>query len=222
MPPRTNEVDMADIEDEKKELEASVEINNLLSFCKDLAQPFNYNAVTKLDLFGSDLSALPSSLPELLPNLSIMFCAKNKFTEIPALIGWCKNLQVRATNYVHGLHWEQEKPVISLLESSLPSFLPQMVSFKSNQIECIHPEALRPQMRWLILTDNKLEFFPWTIGRCEILQKLMLSGNRLKAIPDEISYCKNLELVRLASNQLEQVSSDRHGRRNGDYVAKII
>ena len=31
-----------------------------------------------------------------------------------------------------------------------------MVSFKLNQIEEIEPEALQPQLRWLILTGNKV------------------------------------------------------------------
>jgi tRNA A-37 threonylcarbamoyl transferase component Bud32 len=78
----------------------------------------------------------------------------------------------------------------------------QMVSFKSNGMKRIHPNALQPQLRWLILTDNALQAIPRTIGRCHILQKLMLSGNALRMLPEEIGNCKRLELVRLASNQL--------------------
>lgn len=83
---------------------------------------------------------------------------------------------------------------------SCPSL--QMVSFKSNQMKRIHPNALQPQLRWLILTDNKLTTIPKEIGRCTILQKLMLAGNRIQRIPEEISNCTNLELVRLACNNL--------------------
>jgi len=80
----------------------------------------------------------------------------------------------------------------------------QMVSFKSNGMRCIHPDALHPQLRWLILTDNELESIPTTIGRCNKLQKLMLSGNELQSLPEEMSNCLNLELVRLASNRLTE------------------
>jgi tRNA A-37 threonylcarbamoyl transferase component Bud32 len=80
----------------------------------------------------------------------------------------------------------------------------QMISFKSNGMKRIHPEALQPQMRWLILTDNCLEELPKEIGRCSILQKLMLAGNQIHTIPEEISNCTKLELVRLASNQLAE------------------
>jgi Protein kinase domain/Leucine rich repeat len=83
---------------------------------------------------------------------------------------------------------------------SCPSL--QMVSFKTNQMKSIHPDALQPQLRWLILTDNKLTSIPKEIGRCTILQKLMLAGNSIQRIPDEISNCTNLELIRLACNEL--------------------
>lgn len=82
----------------------------------------------------------------------------------------------------------------------------KMVGFKCNNLVRIHPDALQPQLRWLILTDNAIESIPKTIGRCKTLQKLMLSGNKLKEVPSEISNCTNLELVRLASNQIQKVS----------------
>lgn len=79
----------------------------------------------------------------------------------------------------------------------------QMVAFKSNGLESIHPDALQPQLRWLILTSNRLREIPDTIGRCTALQKFMLSGNQLTELPTALSQCTNLELVRLATNQLQ-------------------
>lgn len=149
------------------------EIRQLLVLSKSPpSQSLDLSRITKLDLFQAGLTSLPSALPQYLPNLSILFCMKNKFEEVPEVIGQCPNLD--------------------------------MVSFKSNQIREIHPGALQPQMRWLILTDNKITFIPSTIGRCCKLQKFMLSGNLLKEIPTEISHCHNLELIRLASNQLTE------------------
>eukprot|EP00545_Synedropsis_sp_CCMP1620_P005193 CAMPEP_0119019284 /NCGR_PEP_ID=MMETSP1176-20130426/21427_1 /TAXON_ID=265551 /ORGANISM="Synedropsis recta cf, Strain CCMP1620" /LENGTH=449 /DNA_ID=CAMNT_0006973447 /DNA_START=98 /DNA_END=1444 /DNA_ORIENTATION=- len=84
----------------------------------------------------------------------------------------------------------------------------QMVSFKSNQITTIHPNAFKPQLRWLILTDNKIKQLPTTIGNAKALQKLMLSGNQLSSLPTQISECTNLELIRLASNQLTEPPMD--------------
>lgn len=70
----------------------------------------------------------------------------------------------------------------------------------------IHPDALQPQLRWLILTGNNITELPETLGRCENLQKLMLSGNELTSLPESINKLRSLELVRLACNQLEEVS----------------
>jgi hypothetical protein len=128
--------------------------------------------ISKLDLSNCDLSTLPAGLPEAVPNLSILFLSKNRFREMPAVIGQCSKLQ--------------------------------MIAFKDNGMESIHPDALQSQLRWLILTDNKLRTLPEEIGRCCLLQKLMLSGNQLEQLPESIAKCTKLELIRLASNQLRE------------------
>lgn len=137
--------------------------------------PLDLSTLTKLDLPNLGLTELPSCLPEICPALSILFCPKNKFVEVPSLIGDCPNLQ--------------------------------MVSFKECQtIQSIHPEALQPQMRWLILTGNQISSLPDTIGRCTKLQKFMLSGNQISELPSPeiLSKLQNLELIRLACNQLTE------------------
>jgi hypothetical protein len=128
--------------------------------------------ISKLDLSNCNLSTLPEGLPEAVPNLSILFLSKNRFHEMPAVIGQCSKLQ--------------------------------MIAFKDNGMESIHPDALQSQLRWLILTDNKLRTLPEEIGRCCLLQKLMLSGNQLEELPESIAKCTKLELIRLASNQLRE------------------
>jgi len=133
------------------------------------------SSLTKLDLPNLGLTELPSCLPDICPSLSILFCPKNKFVEVPSVIGQCKHLQ--------------------------------MVSFKECQtIRSIHPEALQPQMRWLILTGNQISKLPDTLGRCVKMQKFMLSGNCLTKLPSKEIWSKlqNLELIRLACNQLQE------------------
>ena len=131
--------------------------------------------LTTLNLPECNLSSLPGELPRIVPNLSILFCPKNQFKELPAIIGECPKLQ--------------------------------MVSFKDNGMETIHPDALQPQMRWLILTGNQITSIPESIGRCKRMQKLMLSGNSLTVLPKAISELTNLELIRLACNKIQDVSS---------------
>lgn len=172
----------------KEEREGDDEIRQLIVLSKIPPSPsLDLSTITKLDLFQADLTSLPSALPKYLPNLSILFCMKNNFEEVPEVIGQCPKLE--------------------------------MVSFKSNQIREIHPEALQSQMRWLILTDNKITSIPSTIGRCSKLQKFMLSGNLIKKIPKEISRCHNLELIRLASNQLTEPPMELLGLPKLSWVA---
>ena len=56
--------------------------------------PSTFSNITKLNLPECGLSSLPANLGTWLPNLSILFCPKNKFEELPAVIGSCPNLQV--------------------------------------------------------------------------------------------------------------------------------
>ncbi len=78
-----------------------------------------------------------------------------------------------------------------------------MVGFKSNQIEDVPAKSLPANLRWLILTDNRLQALPENIGHCSELQKLMLAGNQLSSLPDSLAHCHRLELIRLSANRLK-------------------
>jgi hypothetical protein len=56
-----------------------------------------------------------------------------------------------------------------------------MIGFKSCRLHTVPDAALPPTLRWLILTDNRIETLPAGIGRCTGLRKLALAGNRLAA-----------------------------------------
>lgn len=78
----------------------------------------------------------------------------------------------------------------------------EMVGFKANRIERVPAAALPPSLRWLILTDNRIEELPSALGLRANLQKLMLAGNRLSALPEALAGCDRLELLRIAANRL--------------------
>jgi serine/threonine protein kinase len=80
-----------------------------------------------------------------------------------------------------------------------------MVGFKANRISRVSAKALPRKLRWLILTDNRVEALPDELGTCTDLQKLMLAGNRLEALPDSLAGCGQLELLRLAANRLTEL-----------------
>ncbi len=125
-----------------------------------------------LNLSGNQLSSLPDDLPRL-HKLRIIFCSDNLFTELPAVLGQCKNLT--------------------------------MVGFKANQISRVPAEALAPTLRWLILTDNRIQSLPSSIGKCTQMQKLMLAGNELNDLPAELASCEQLELLRLSANRFSVI-----------------
>jgi hypothetical protein len=80
-----------------------------------------------------------------------------------------------------------------------------MISFKSNQIHTV-PENVFPSMlKWLILTNNKIEKTPKSIGDCLFLQKGTIAGNQTKELPSEMSNCVNLELLRISANKLQSI-----------------
>lgn len=92
--------------------------------------------------------------------------------------------------------------------TELPAVLGQcpalsMVGFKSCRITQVPAEALPPQLRWLILTDNYIEVLPDALGDCHRLQKLALAGNRLRALPESMERLQALELLRISANQLQ-------------------
>lgn len=94
--------------------------------------------------------------------------------------------------------------------TELPACLGQcaqlsMIGFKANQIESVPSAALPPQLRWLILTDNRIRHLPEALGQRPLLQKLMLAGNHLHALPERLTDCKRLELIRLAANQFTEL-----------------
>lgn len=125
-----------------------------------------------LDLSGNALSALPDDFARL-HKLRILFASNNPFTELPEVLGQCRQLS--------------------------------MVGFKANRIATVAGNALPPQLRWLILTDNQIDELPPQIGDCAHLQKLMLAGNRLRFLPEELAACSRLELLRLAANRLDEL-----------------
>ncbi|CAK7239307.1 MAG: hypothetical protein STHCBS139747_000737 [Sporothrix thermara] len=144
-----------------------------------------------LDLSGTGLSALPSDLGARLPRLRIAFFSNCNFTKFPnvALAG-CPRLEMVAFRK-NGMEGFESTTSASADDNN------------DDDDDDDNNVAFPPQLRWLILTDNRLTHIPASIGRCARLEKCMLAGNRLKGLPDAMAGCRNLALLRLAANQLE-------------------
>ena len=83
----------------------------------------------------------------------------------------------------------------------------EMVGFKANMISTISEKAISKNIRWLILTNNRMTQLPKSIGNCTRLQKVALAGNQLTSLPIEMAQCKNLELLRISANHIKELPS---------------
>ena len=76
------------------------------------------------------------------------------------------------------------------------------IGFRATGLREVPADALPAGLRWLTLTDNRIDHLPEALGERPDLQKLMLSGNRLHRLPDSLAGASRLELLRIAANRL--------------------
>lgn len=161
----------------------------------DLIQS-GYDSATRRLSLACGLTQFPLEILELADSLEILDLSNNQLTTLPDELSQLHRLK---TVFFSNNRFEAVPEVLS----QCPQL--SMIGFKSNQIKHLPAQALPPQVRWLILTDNRLEQLPTSIGSQSRLQKLMLAGNQLHSLPDELAACHNLELIRLAANQLTEL-----------------
>ena len=142
------------------------------------------------------LSEFPEEILALSDSLELLVLSDNALRSLPETFSQLKNIKVV---FFNNNRFE-----------SFPSVLAQcpnlsMISFKGNQLTKVPEGVLSPNIRWLILTDNRITALPNDIGRLSKLQKLMLAGNKLRSLPPEMQNCTRLELVRLSANQLTEL-----------------
>jgi len=149
----------------------------------------------RLDL-SCGLTEFPQEIFQLADTLEILNLSGNALSSLP-----------------HDLHRLTRLRILFCSDNQfteLPACLGQcpqlsMIGFKANRIEQVSGAALPPQLRWLILTDNRIRHLPDELGQRPLLQKLMLAGNRLQRLPASLINCKRLELIRLAANRFTEV-----------------
>lgn len=139
------------------------------------------------------LSEFPRAIFALADTLELLDLSGNQLSSLPTDFSRLHRLRVLFAS--------------DNLFTELPAVLGQcsslsMIGFKANRIRHVPAGALPQALRWLILTDNQVEFLPPDVGHCQPLQKLMLAGNRLHALPDELAQCRQLELLRISANPL--------------------
>ncbi len=161
----------------------------------DLLRSGQLQGMNRLDLAAS-LTEFPIEIFELADSLEILNLSDNNLRSLPADLGRLHQLKII---FLSNNDFEEVPEVLA----DCPNL--SMVGFKSNKIRVLAENILPVGVRWLILTNNKLERLPKSIGQLQSLQKLMLAGNQLRSLPDEMAACQNLELIRLAANRLESL-----------------
>ena len=150
-------------------------------------------AGTKQLNLSAGLTEFPREIFTLADTLEILNLTGNALSSLPDDFGRLHQLRVLFCS-------DNQFTEVPAVLGQCPQL--RMVGFKANQIRTLPAAALTPALRWLILTDNRLEALPPEIGNCTQLQKLMLAGNQLTELPDNLANCTKLELLRIAANQL--------------------
>ncbi|MCH5653156.1 protein kinase [Pseudomonas syringae] len=149
----------------------------------------------RLDL-SCDLSEFPVEIFDLADTLEVLNLSGNRLTSLPDDLYRLTRLRVL---------FASDNAFRHLPESIGQCQQLQIVGLKANRIEQVSAAALPPRLRWLILTDNRIESLPDELGRRPDLQKLMLAGNRLRTLPATLAQCHKLELIRIAANHLTEL-----------------
>ena len=142
------------------------------------------------------LTDFPQELLALSEHIEILDMSGNNLTALPDNFSMFKHLKIL---FLSDNQFDHIPSVIA----DCPQL--EMIGFKNNQIKEISETALPLKTRWLILTDNKIEKLPDSMGQLTRLKKLALAGNQLTALPETMSQCHELELIRLSANKFEHM-----------------
>ena len=158
-------------------------------------------ALRRGDLAGIRELRLPPGLAEfpreifgLAETLEILDLSGCGIDRLPDDLGRLTHLRVL---FCSGNRFERLPPVLGECRAL------SQIGFRGTGLRDVPGEALPPRLRWLTLTDNRIEELPAALGERHLLQKLMLAGNRLRTLPRTLAGAPNLELLRLAANRFE-------------------
>lgn len=139
------------------------------------------------------LSEFPRALFDLAESLEVLDLSGNRMSRLPDDFSRFKKLRIL---FLSDNDFQQFPAVLA----HCPEL--SMVGLKANRIVEVPEASLPAKIRWLILTDNRIERLPRSIGNNTHLQKVMLAGNRLRTLPEEMARCVNIELLRISANEL--------------------
>lgn len=165
-----------------------------------------------LDLSGNALSSLPDDLPRL-HKLRILFCSDNQFTELPAVLGHCPQLDMI------GFKANQIRTVPA---AALPASLRWLILTDNKLTELPAEIGHCQQLQKLMLAGNRLSDLPPEMAACTRLELLRIAANRFTALPEWLltlprlcwlayagnPFCEGAELASLARTSIAPIAWD--------------
>lgn len=155
-----------------------------------------HQGTKQLRLQSCGLTEFPKEILDLSDTLEILDLSGNPLAQLPEDFSRLHNLKIAFFSNCGFSVFPAQLAACASLE---------MIAFRGNSMTAIPEGAFPPNLRWLILTNNRIEQLPDSIGQCGRLQKLMLAGNCLTSLPDTMLQCRKLGLLRLASNRLTEL-----------------
>jgi len=146
--------------------------------------------------YSGGLTEFPRELFALEDSLEILDLSNNNLHTLPDDFGRFQKLRIVFFS-------ENQFTELPEVLSSCPNLT--MIGFKSNQIVSVPHRSIPTTTQWLILTNNKIQTLPDSLGNCKNLQKVALAGNQLTELPETMKKCINLELLRISANKLQSL-----------------
>jgi hypothetical protein len=156
-----------------------------------------YKGVKRLKL-SCNLQTFPIEILSLFDTLEILDLSNNPLSSLPKEFARLHKLKIAFFSDCNFTTFPLELAGCRSLE---------MIAFKNNHMTTIPPTSFPRKLRWLILTNNRIDVLPATIGQCHRLQKCMLAGNRLTSLPASMAQCRKLGLLRLSTNNITELPS---------------
>jgi Protein tyrosine and serine/threonine kinase/Leucine rich repeat len=143
-----------------------------------------------LNLSGNRMTALPDDFSRL-SRLRILFCADNRFREVPPVLGQCASLEMVGFKSCE---------IETVEDDAIPRMLRWLI-LTDNQISSLPASLGRCQaLQKLMLSGNRLEQLPDEMAACMNLELVRLAANRLRSLPDWLLTLPRLSWLAVAGN----------------------
>jgi hypothetical protein len=153
-----------------------------------------------LDLSANQLSALPADFGRL-SKLKIAFFSDNLFTELPAVLADCKQLDMIGF---------KSNQINYIPENALPEITRWLILTNNKLRELPHAIGNCLRLQKVALAGNLLTELPVEMAACRNLELLRISANRLTELPAWLLQLSKLAWLAFAGNPFRNTVQPMH------------